>query len=354
VTERLVASTPDDPALEALAAGLGPARALGLDVETAEAVLRDARAAGNGAASGNGSTPKATPVASAGRAGHAAAAREALAVLAQAAGLKAHGVRDLIPDPAQRRGIDGAIAEVALVLDMDTFEDQALAVVRNRARAQGLGPIKLLVALRDRRSPRPTDPADPAAHLLAWKARGVLTRAGDRVRAAIGESLAEMPARLRPLYTAAGESDLEQRIERGIDALVEEFAPAASAPPEQRRWRFVGWLQWLNVALFVIAIVSLIGSITGALPVWTIHLPFFRGVPAAPFMIVLGPLLAFALTLGLNLHADRLGRAWSSRIENDIRRGVRVVVEAEAFAPLAPVESARARLGEAWHRILAG
>jgi hypothetical protein len=69
-------------------------------------------------------------------------------------------------------------------------------------------------------------------------------------------------------------------------------------------------------------------------------------------VLILCPVIAFALTLGLTIHAERLGRSWSSRIENEVRRGVRVVLEAEAFAPLAPIESARAHLGEAWHRVL--
>ncbi len=343
MTKELVASVPDDAALDALADGLGPARALGLDVAAAEAVLGHRRV-GSG---GNGKSPSSVD-------SQSAAARAALTNLAGAAGLKPQGVRDLIPDPAQRRGIDGAIAEIALILDMDTFEDQALARVRTLARAKGLGPVKALVALRERRSPRPTAAADPAAHLLAWKTRGVLTRAGDRVRTAITEALPEIPEGLRPRYTAAGKGDLELRLEAGIDRLVTDSAPAAAETPTHRIWRLVGRLQWLNLALYAFAIVSLVGGMTGAMPVWSIHLPFFRNVPGAPFVLVLGPLVAFALTLGLNIHAEKLSRSWSSRIENDIRRGIRVVVEAEAFAPLAPVESARARLGEAWHRILRG
>ncbi len=341
MTEELVASVPGDAALDALADGLGPARALGLDVGAAEAILGHHRV-GNG---GNGKSPESVD-------SQSSAARAALTNLAGAAGLKPQGVRDLIPDPAQRRGIDGAITEIALILDMDSFEDQALAGVRTLALAQGLGPVKALVAIRERRSPSPTAPADPAGHLLAWKTRGALTRAGDRVRTAIAEALPEIPEGLRPRYTAAGVGDLEQRMEAGIDRLVTESAPGAAETPTHRTWRLVGWLQWLNLALFLFATVSLVGGMTGLMPVWAIHLPFFRNVPAAPFVLVLCPLLALALTLGLGIHAEKFSRSWSSRIENDIRRGIRVVVEAEAFAPLAPVESARARLGEAWHRIL--
>jgi hypothetical protein len=367
VTEELVASIPVDPALEALAEGLKPARALGLDVDDAERILRDARSSalvsGNGVAStngtghghwGGGESRLAGSAAASHASPHAAAARAALTNLAKAAGLKIQGVRDLIPDPARRRGIDGAIAEIALILDMDTFEEQALAGVRAKARAQGLGPVKWWDAVQDRRRPRLPDPADPAGHLLAWRTRGVLTRAGDVVRRAIGEALPTVPERLRPRYEAAGQGDLEERIEAGLDRLISEKAPEAATTPDYRLWRFAGWLQWLNLGLFVLAIVSLVGGLTGAIPVWTIHLPFFRAVPAAPFVLVLCPLVAFALTTGLNIHAEKLGRAWSSRIENDIRRGIREVIEAEAFAPIAPVESARARLGEAWHRILAG
>jgi hypothetical protein len=342
VTEELVASVPDDTALDALADGLVPARALGLDVTEAEAVL----VGGQTPHGGNGTARSAAD-------GHEAAARQALTNLAGAAGLSARGVRDLISDPAQRRGIDGAIAEIALILDMDGFEAQAYEGVRRRALAQGLGPVQWLLALRNRRNGATPAPVDPSSHLLAWKTRGVLTRAGDRVRASIAEALPEIPAELRPRYTAAGEGDLDDRLEAGLDRLIADRAPAAAAtPPDHRSWRLVGRIQWLNLALFLFAIVSLVGGIVGALPVWRVHLPFFRDVPAAPFALLLGPLVAYVLTSSLQTHAQRYARTWSSRIENDIRRGIRQVVEAEAFAPLAPVESARARLGEAWHRVL--
>lgn len=336
MTEELVASIPDEAALDALAAGLGPARTLGLDVGEAERLLAER----------NGAGPRGRSTAT------SRAARGALTNLATAAGLKPRGVRDLIPDPAQRRGVDGAIAEVALILDMDGFESQALALVRNRARAHGLGPVRWLAALRERRSRRPPEPAEPANHLAAWKTRGLLARAADQVRRAIDEALPEIPEGLRPVYSAAARNDLDVRIERGLDRLVEAAAPQAATPPDYPHWKLIGRIQWLNLALFGFAIVSLIGGIVGFMPVWKMDLPFFRDVPGAPFVLVLSPLIAFALTVGLNVHASRLGRSWSSRIENEVRRGVRVVVEAEAFAPLAPIESARARLGEAWHRVL--
>jgi hypothetical protein len=265
---------------------------------------------------------------------------------------------------------------------MDTFEEQALALVRAHARAQGLGPVRWLVGLRNGQQAAPNGQgavrngqqagrngqraapngrkdvaaapaADPRAHLLAWAARGELARAGDQVRRAIDEALPSVPELLRDRYAAAGRGDLEARLRAGVERLVEETAPEASVPPANRAWRMVGWVQWLNLALLILAVLSLVGSIGGALPVWRIHLPFFPGVPAAPLMLILCPLIAFALTLGLGINAAKMGRTWSSRIENEIRRGIRVVVEAEAFAPLAPIESARARLGEAWHRILA-
>ncbi|HET9850963.1 MAG TPA: hypothetical protein VFP56_00490 [Candidatus Limnocylindrales bacterium] len=336
MTEELAASIPDEAALDALAAAIGPARHLGLDVSEAERVLAER----DGAHGPAGATAT-------GR-----AARAALTKLANAAGLRSGGVRDLIPDPAQRRGIDGAIAEVALILDMDGFESQALALVRARARAKGLGPIRWIAALRDRRPARPPEPAQPASHLAAWKSRGVLTRAADQVRRAIDEALPEVPEGLRPVYSAAGEGDLEARIERSLERLIDAAAPQAESPPDYPYWALIGRVQWLNLALFAFAIVSLVGGILGFMPVWRIHLPFFRDVPGAPFVLILSPLIAFALTLGLKIHAERLGRSWSSRIENEVRRGVRVVLEAEAFAPLAPIESARAHLGEAWHRVL--
>jgi hypothetical protein len=340
VTQEWVAPIADDPALEALADGLAPARALGLDTADAEAILRRSKGHANGT-----------------REQASRQARLALGSLAGAAGLQPRGVRELIPDPARRRGVDGAIAEIALLMDMDTFEAQSLALVRTRARAQGLGPMRWVLAAargaRTRGRAAAADPMpDPGAHLLAWKARGVLVRAGDQVRRAIDDALPSIPEGLRSSYADAGRGDLEERLQSGLERLVAESAPEAALPPSNRAWRIVGVLQWLNLALLAGSIVSLVGGITGALPVWLIDLPFFRHVPAAPLMLLLCPLVAFALTLGLNINAEKMGRTWSSRIENEIRRGIRVVVEAEAFAPLAPIESARARLGEAWHRIL--
>jgi hypothetical protein len=333
VTQEWVAPGDDDPALDALADGLAPARELGLDVAAAEAILRGAKGRLNGT-----------------REQASREARIALTSLAEAAGLDPRGMRELISDPARRRGVDGAISEIALLLDMDTFEEQALRLVWQRAAAIGLGPLRWIAPLLRRRPPvaRPTD---PESHLRAWSTRGALVRAADPMRRAIDEALPAVPDRLRPLYAEAGRGDIEDRIGRGIEAVIQESAPQAAAPPTNPAWRFVGILQWINFAMFAAAIASMIGS-TAALPAWQVSLRLASGVPAWPFMLAICVLIGAGLTLWLRLNASKWGHAWASLIENGVRRGVRIVVEAEAFTSVAPIESARSRLGEAWHRIL--
>jgi hypothetical protein len=340
VTQEWVAPGDDDPALDALADGLAPARELGLDVTAAEAILRRAKGRLNGT-----------------REQAAGEARIALTSLAAAAGLDPRGMRELIPDPARRRGVDGAISEIALLLDMDTFEEQALRLVWKRAVAIGLGPLRWIAPIRSIAGLRPghphlaTLPADPESHLRAWNARGVLVGAADRVRRAIDEALPAMPDGIRPLYAEAGRGDLDDRLGRGVEAVVQEAAPQARRPPSNPAWRFVGILQWLNFVMFAAAIASMIGS-SGSLPAWQVSLRLASGVPAWPFMLALCLLVGFGLTLWLRLNASKFGHAWASLIENGVRREIRIVVEREAFASVAPIESARGRLGEAWHRIL--
>jgi hypothetical protein len=334
VTQEWVAPGTDDPALDALEDALGPARALGLDTQPAEAILLEARRRLGT------------------RADAAQKARIALTSLADAAGLKTTGVRDLISDPARRRAVDGAISELALLMDMEGFERKALTVVRRRARARGLGPLRMIQALRERRARRTRATgaaASPEDHLLAWQERGDVARAGDHVRSAIDDALPSIPGRLRLRYAAAGRGgDLEARLRAGVERVVVESAPEAGIPPSSYAWRLAGVLQWLNFAILVITIVSIVGGAAGVVPEWRTGVA--AGLAEAP--LVLCPLIAFALAAWLHINVEKLGRIWASRIENDIRRGIRVVVEAEAFATLAPIESARAKLGEAWHQIL--
>lgn len=335
MTQEWVAPQGDDPALEALAEGLEPARELGLDVEPAAAILRSATGQLNGR-----------------REQALQEARIALTSLAEAAGLQPGGVRELIPDSARRRGVDGAIAEIAVALDMDTFEREALVLVWARAGARGLGPVRWIVAAFGGRLAIASPPPDPELHLRSWKTPGVLERAADRVRQAVDGALPSMPAVLRARYAAAARTDLADRLGTGIDTVIHESAAEAGSPPTNPNWRFVGILQWLNFVIFLAAMVSAIGS-GDILPVWRISLRLAADVPAGPFMVALCLLVAFGLTLWLRINATRWGLMWASRIENDVRRGLRIVVEREAFAAVAAIESARARLGEAWHRILA-
>lgn len=273
----------------------------------------------------------------------AAAARASLAELRAAAGVGGAGWAPLVPEAAQRRAIDGAVDEVLRVLDLRGAERQAVAATRARARRRGTGPIGMLTSAIYRLSGRERKAADPAGYLRAWQSRGGLTRATELVRRAITDALPGVPPALRGGYAAAGEGrDLEARLTKALDRVVLRHADAEA--PGSRLWPAIGLLQTANTLLLVFAVAWVILWAIARPEVASYELPLLGPVPAPMVLLFVALAAGYVLARLLGLHAGWLGRRWARRLSGEVRTAVREVVAADAFAPIARIEEARAAL----------
>ena len=273
----------------------------------------------------------------------AAAARVSLAELRTAAGVAGSGWAPLVHEGAQRRAIDGAVEEVLRVVDLRGTERQAVAATRARARRRGTGPLGMLTSAIYKASGRERKAADPAGYLRAWQSRGGLTRATELVRRAITDALPRVPPALRARYAAAGEGrDLEARLAKAIDRVVLRHADAEA--PSSRLWPTIGLLQTANTLLLVFAVAWVILWVIARPEVASYDLPVLGPVPAPMVLLFVALAAGYILARLLGLHAGWLGHRWARRLSGEIRTAVQEVVAADAFAPIARIEAARAAL----------
>ena len=284
-----------------------------------------------------------------------ASARAALAELAGAAGVSGDSgdsrdvVAPFVPEADQRRAISAAVEEALRLVDLPGAERQAVAATRARARRRGTGPIGILTSAIYRFSGRQRRSADPAEYLRGWRGRGGLTRATELIRRAIGDALPGVPPALRARYAAASESsDLERRIGVALDRVIARHSEVE--PPSSRLWSIVGLLQSANTVLLVVAVAWIVLWVIARPEVASYDLPVLGPVPAPMVLLALGLVLGYLLARILSLHAGFLGRRWARRLSRELRRSVTEVVDAEAFAPLVRIETARAELGRAMRR----
>lgn len=282
-----------------------------------------------------------------------AAARTELASLAASAGVSGDDVvRPLVRLDAQQRAIDDAVEETLRVVDLPGLQGQAVAATRARARRRGTGPVGLLTSAIYRISGRQRSAADPGAYLRGWRTRGGLARATEAVRRAIAEALPGVPPALRTRYAAAGEGrDLERRLAVALDRVVARHSDSVQEPPASRVWPFVGLLQSANTVLLIVAAAWIVLWVIVRPEVATYDLPVLGPVPAPMALLGMGLIAGYIFARVLALHAGWLGRRWASGQADAIRTAIRAVLEAEAFAPLAHVEDARADLGRAWRAL---
>lgn len=273
----------------------------------------------------------------------AAAARASLAELRAAAAVGGTGWAPLVHESAQRRAIDGAVEEVLRVVDLRGSERQAVAATRARARRRGTGPLGMLTSTIYRLSGREQKAADPGGYLRAWQSRGGLTRATELVRRTITDALPGVPPALRGRYAAAGEGrDLEARFARALDRVVLRHAEAEA--PSSRLWPAIGLLQTANTLLLVFAVAWVILWVIARPEVASYDLPVLGPVPAPMILLFVALTAGYVLARLLGLHAGWLGRRWARRLSGEVRTAVREVVAADAFAPIARIEEARAAL----------
>jgi hypothetical protein len=74
-------------------------------------------------------------------------------------------------------------------------------------------------------------------------------------------------------------------------------------------------------------------------------------VPAPMVLLFVALAIGYVLARALSLHAGWLGRRWARRLSGELRSAVTDLVAVDAFAPIARIETARARLGSAWRRV---
>ena len=283
-----------------------------------------------------------------------AAGRAALAELAAGAGVGGttgddDGASALVPEADQRGAIDGAITEVLRVVDLAGAERQAVAATRARARRRGTGPMGLVTTAIYKVSGRERRSADPAGYLQAWRTRGGLTRATELVRRTISDALPGVPPALRARYAAAGEGgDLEARLGAALDRVV--IRQAGVEPPSSRFWPMIGLLQTANTLLLVFAVAWVVLWVIARPEVASYDLPVLGPVPAPMVLLFVALALGYVLARLLSLHAGWLGRRWARRLSAELRKAVTEIVTADAFAPIARIETARASLGAAWRR----
>jgi GTP-binding protein EngB required for normal cell division len=279
-----------------------------------------------------------------------AAARAALADLAGGAGVSASSVTPLVPEVAQERAIKGAIEEVLRVVDLPGAERQAVAATRARARRRGTGPIGALTSLVYRASGRQARAADPAAYLRGWRGRGGLTRAAELVRRTIVDALPGVPPALRARYAGATEAGgLERCLEEALDRVIARRSELEA--PSSWLWSVIGLLQTSNMLLLVFTVAWVVLWVIARPEVASYDLPVLGPVPAPMVLLFVALGIGYLLARALSLHAGWLGRRWARRLSSDLRSAVSEVVAADAFAPIARIETARESLGSAWLRM---
>jgi hypothetical protein len=275
-----------------------------------------------------------------------AAARSVLEQLATTAGAGAAPVTPLVPEAEQRRAVSNAVEEVLRVVDLPGMERQAVAATRARARRRGTGPVGLLTSAIYRLSGRQRRAADPAEYLRGWRGRGGLAQATEVVRRAIVDALPGVPPTLRGRYAAASDAaDLERRVGVALDRVIARHGDAEA--PSSRLWPVVGLLQSANTVLLIVSVAWIVLWVMARPEVASYDLPVLGPVPAPMVLLGVGLILGYVLARVLSVHAGWLGRRWARRLTGEVRSAVTDVIEAEAFAPLANVEAARARLGAA-------
>jgi 50S ribosome-binding GTPase len=278
-----------------------------------------------------------------------AAARAELARLAAAAGV-GDSAEPLVAQAAQRRAVEDARTEILRVIDLPGLEAHAVAATRARARRRGTGSIGLLTTAIYKVSGRERAAADPAGYLRGWRARGGLTRAAEVIRRTIADALPGVPPALRARYAAAGEgTDLERRVGDSIDRVVVRHADLEA--PSSRFWPTIGLLQTANTLLLVFAVAWVILWVIARPEVASYDLPLLGPVPAPMVLLFTALAGGYIVARLLGLHAGFVGRRWARRISGDLRQAVADVLEAEAFAPLGRIESARTQLARAWRHL---
>ena len=129
---------------------------------------------------------------------------------------------------------------------------------------------------------------------------------------------------------------------RALDRVVLRHAEVEA--PSSRLWPAIGLLQTANTLLLVFAVAWVILWVIARPEVASYDLPVLGPVPAPMVLLFVALAAGYVLARLLGLHAGLLGRRWARRLSGEVRTAVREIVAADAFAPIALIEEARAAL----------
>jgi hypothetical protein len=168
--------------------------------------------------------------------------------------------------------------------------------------------------------------------------------AGEAIRAAVLDALANLPAGLRGRYATAGAEELERRLGAAVDRAVSGYETAR--PPRSRWWSVLGVLQSANqVAIAAVAAWIVVWFVLRPdLP--DIVLPVVGPLPAPLVLLAAALLTGYLLARALSVHAGWLGRRWAARLGSGLRRDLGDALAASAFTNVDRLDAARATLAE--------
>ncbi len=277
-----------------------------------------------------------------------ASIRDAVGVLARAAGIEPEAARSpaaFLASDARRKAIDHASAAVLRIVDLQRLEAQAVAATRARARSRGAGPLGGLTSLIYRWSGRQAKVADPVAFLARWRDRGSLDAAVEPIRAASATVLRTAPDAIRrQLATDVAPDAIARDLGRAVDRAV---AARGRDVPTSRVWPVLGLLQTLATLALVVTAIWVVLWVLVKFPVDTVAVPIAGRVPA-PLVVLVGVLaVGYLLARLLGLHAGLVGRRWAGRLAADVRDNVRRDVATSAFAAIDRLDERRGALAAA-------
>jgi GTP-binding protein EngB required for normal cell division len=276
----------------------------------------------------------------------AADVHETLLDLATRAGVLADA-GPLLTEERRARALADVAREAAGIIDLAGLERQAVAATRLAARPRGAGPFGPITTFLYRATGRDRVVADPEGYLRRWRERGNLARATEPVRIMVADVLPRVPSEARGAIAKLIDAEaLRARVAGAIDAAVATRIADVRAPTSLV-WSAIGALQYIVTAALLFTGLWIAAVFFLHAPFASVEVPVLGPIPT-PLIVLASLLLAgYLLARLLGAHAGLLGRRWALRLRRDLSRELETRLGDVLFAPLATIDSARARIAAA-------
>jgi energy-coupling factor transporter ATP-binding protein EcfA2 len=276
----------------------------------------------------------------------AADVHETLLDLATRAGVLADA-GPLLTEERRARALADVAREAAGIIDLAGLERQAVAATRLAARPRGAGPFGPITTFLYRATGRDRVVADPEGYLRRWRERGNLARATEPVRIMVADVLPRVPSEARGAIAKLIDAEaLRARVAGAIDAAVATRLADVRAPTSLV-WSAIGALQYIVTAALLFTGLWIAAVFFLHAPFASVEVPVLGPIPT-PLIVLASLLLAgYLLARLLGAHAGLLGRRWALRLRRDLSRELETRLGDVLFAPLATIDSARARIAAA-------